>query len=96
MADTFLDSCEKHLSGFFKGFLRIIGPMLVLTVYILVGIHLYAFFGIQVALFKKRLGTTFGLVWIAIGLSLLYNLIYNHLLAVFIKPNSVKDLRRIE
>lgn len=34
--------------------------------------------------------------WEAIGLIILFNIIYNHTLAVIIKPNGPKDLKKIE
>jgi hypothetical protein len=43
-------------------------------------------------LLKKRLGVTFGLIWIGIGLSLLYNIIFNHFMAMIIKPGGPKEL----
>jgi len=45
---------------------------------------------------KKRLGVFFGLVWISIGLSLLYNIVFNHFFAMIIKPGSPKDLEANE
>ncbi len=39
------------------------------------------------------MGVGFGLVWIAIGLSLLYNIIYNHFFASVIKAGSPLDLK---
>ena len=83
MADTF--------SFFIIG----LGPMLVAGLYVILGLHVYSFFWIILPLLKKRLGN-FGLVWIAIGLSLLYNIVFNHLMAVLVKPGSPKDLKRIE
>jgi hypothetical protein len=64
--------------------------------YGLVGIHTYAFFKIIAHLIMKRIGTAFGLVWIAIGLSLVYNICYNHFLAMMIRPGNVDDLKMIE
>jgi hypothetical protein len=42
---------------------------------------------------KKRLGTPFGLLWVAIGLAIAYNVAYNHFFATIIKPGSPKDLK---
>ena len=47
-------------------------------------------------LLKKRFGTYFGLIWLSIGLVLCYNILYNHFLAMIIKPGNVKDLKMIE
>ena len=69
--------------------------MLVIGLYLILGLHVYAFFWIIVPLLKKRLGN-FGLVWIAIGLSILYNIVFNHIMAVIVKPSGPKDLKNIE
>lgn len=76
-------------------FMRILGPALVGGLYIVLALHVHAFFWVILPLLKKRLGM-FGLVWIAIGLSLLYNIVYNHLMAVLIKPSGPKDLKLVE
>jgi hypothetical protein len=52
----------------------------------------YGFFAVIANVIKKRLGTFFGLVWIAIGISLLYNIVFNHFWATVIKPGGPKDL----
>lgn len=44
----------------------------------------------------RKLGPELGLLWCAIGICLLYNIVFNHSLAVFVKPGSPKDLERIE
>jgi hypothetical protein len=73
--------------------MRVVGPMFVLGFYFLIGLNVYAFFAVILLVLKKRLGTVFGLIWVAIGLSLLYNICYNHFFATFIKPGSPKDLK---
>ena len=35
-------------------------------------------------------------MWQSIGLILVYNIVYNHFLAMVIKPGSLKDLRQTE
>lgn len=67
-----------------------------ISLYALVLLHVYAFFTVVLFVLKKRLGTAFGLLWVAIGLTLLYNILFNHLLAVFVKPGCPADLKRIE
>ena len=91
-----MDSVEKNMTNFASVILRCTGPVLVISLYLILSFHVYCFFGFIAPLLKKRLGTEFGLVWIAIGLSLLYNIVYNHLLAVCIKPSGPKDLKLIE
>jgi len=59
-------------------------------------LHVYAYFEVIAVVLKRRVGTPFGLVWVAIGLSLLYNIIFNHFLAMTVKPGSPKDLIKVE
>jgi len=61
--------------------------------YALLGLHVYGYFIVIMNVLKKRLGTTFGLIWVAIGLALLYNIIYNHFFATVIKAGSPQDLK---
>jgi hypothetical protein len=69
------------------------GPLFVLGFYGLLGMHVYGYFIVVMNVIKRRLGTMFGLIWIAIGLSLLYNIIFNHFFACFIKAGSPQDLK---
>ena len=69
------------------------GPLFVIGLYALVGLHVYGYFEVILFVLKKRLGTPFGLVWCAIGLSLLYNILFNHFFATFIKAGSPTDLK---
>ena len=61
--------------------------------YALLALHAYAYFTIIVTVLKRRLGTTFGMIWVAIGLILLYNITFNHFFATFIKAGSPSDLK---
>ena len=61
----------------------------------MLGLHVYSFFTVVLFVIKKRLGTMFGLVWVAIGLSLLYNILFNHFFATIIKPGNPKSLKVI-
>ena len=76
--------------------MRLLGPLFVLGFYVLLILHFYAYMTVVIVVLKKRLGTTFGLLWCAIGLSLLYNVVFNHSLATLIKAGSPEDLKRIE
>lgn len=72
--------------------MQTLGFFLCLSVYVLLSIHIYAFFAVIARVLKKRLGVFFGLVWIAIGMSLVYNLVFNHFWSMIIKPGSPRDL----
>ena len=76
--------------------MRICGPIFILVFYLLLSVHVYAHFAVVLFVLKKRLGVMFGLLWVAIGASLFYNVIYNHCFAMVVKPGGPKDLKRIE
>ena len=76
--------------------MKVLGLGLGLGLYVLVGFHAYAFFLVIAPVLKKRLGTHLGLTWCAIGLCLLYNIIFNHFFAMTIRPGNPIDLERIE
>ena len=69
---------------------------MVMALYTLIGAHFYAFIYVVCPLMKARLGTEMGMVWIAVGLIILYNILFNHFWAMAIKPGSPSDLKNIE
>jgi hypothetical protein len=75
---------------------RFIGPFFCLGFYTLLGMHVYAYFTVVLFVLRKRLGVAFGLTWVAIGLSIVYNILYNHFLAMLIKPGGPADLKVIK
>lgn len=75
--------------------MRVLGPLFVLGFYFLIGLHLHAYFNVVLFALKKRLGTVFGLIWVAIGIAIVYNICFNHFFATFIKPGGPKDLKVI-
>lgn len=72
--------------------MQTLGLFLCLSVYVLLSIHIYAFFAVIARVLKNRLGVVFGLVWISIGMSLVYNLVFNHFWSMIIKPGGPRDL----
>ena len=54
-----------------------VGLLLVLSLYFLLGLHFYAFIEVVCPLIKKRLGAELGMVWLAVGLILLFNIVFN-------------------
>ena len=92
-----LFSCNLLLLIYlFKGqglLMRMTGPVFVIYFYALLSIHVYAHFGIILFVLKKRLGVTFGLLWVAIGAAIFYNVVYNHFFAMIVKPGGPKDLK---
>ena len=83
---TFLDTFERIGTWCTSISFRIFGPFLVVGFYSIMAMHVYAFFTIATPLFKDRIGTFFGMIWIIVGLTLAYNTIFNHMLAMLIKP----------
>lgn len=73
--------------------IRLLGPFFVSTFYLLVALHVYSYFEVILIVLKKRLGTTFGLIWVGIGVAILYNIIYNHFFAMVLKPGSPSDIK---
>ena len=69
---------------------------MIVGLYALIGVHCYAFVEVICPLIKKRLGTELGLTWIAVGLVLLFNIVFNHFWAMTIKPGGPKDQKMIE
>jgi len=91
-----IDMVAGVMNSTFAIGMRVLGLGLSVGLYLLLGVHVYAFFDVIAVVLKKRLGVQFGLVWCSIGLSLLYNIIFNHFFAMTVKPGSPVDLARIE
>ena len=96
MQGSLLDGAERIMNKGNSCVMRIIGPCLVVALYAIIGLHVYAYFTVITPLLKNRVGTAFGLIWIVVGLSLVYNVVFNHFLAVIIKPGGPEDTRMIE
>ena len=75
--------------------MRLTGPCFIIAIYVMLVMHLYAHFSVTLCLLKKSLGAPFGLIWVAIGAMLFYNIVYNHFFAVIVKPGGPKDLKVI-
>ena len=73
--------------------MRLVGPIFILFFYIMLSAHIYAHFAVVLFVLKKRLGVIFGLLWVAIGASMFYNIVYNHLFSMIVKPGGPKDLK---
>jgi hypothetical protein len=69
---------------------------MVIGLYALVMLHIYVYFSLIVGPVRLKLGMWPALGWIAIGITLLYNIIFNHILATLIKPNGPRELRKVE
>lgn len=96
MAQTFLDKVEGSAIWVGGFAMRLLGPCLVFGLYALVAMHVYAYFTVITPLLKNRIGTELGIVWIIVGLTLVYNIVFNHFYAVILKPGSPVDTKMIE
>ena len=76
--------------------MTLFGLGLVTAFYVLISLQFYSVVFVMAPLLKRRFGTELGLLWMCVGLALCYNIIYNHFLAMIIRPGSVKDLKMIE
>ena len=74
----------------------LLGIGLVTALYYLIGLHFVAFVNVICPLLKKRFGTELGLVWVAVGMILVFNIVYNHFLAMMLKPGQPSDVKMIE
>ena len=95
MADLF-KKVEEFLMYAASIGMRVLGPILCIGLHVLVMFHFYAYIKVISPLLKMRLGTPLGIVWISVGLALVYNICFNHIMAMIIKPGSPKDLRMVE
>ena len=89
MSEQYVDYAVRKVCG-------LLGLCLALGLYSLCFLHFYAFVKVISPLLKRRLGDKFGILWIAVGLIILYNILFNHFWAMIIKPGSPKDLKMIE
>ena len=72
--------------------MRIAGPIFVIGFYYLMLYHTWAFLTIIATVLRKRVGTEFAVLWTMIGIAITYNVVWNHALAMILKPGSPKDL----
>lgn len=81
-------------AGTFVCFL--LGPICILTLYALLALNCYTYFVYISFALHRRIGLYPSMAWFAIGLTILFNVVFNHTLATLIKPGSPTDLRYIE
>lgn len=72
--------------------MRFVGILFVTLVSSLLVLHVHGFFTVILRVVKKRLGATFGLTWVAIGITLFYNIVFNYFWAIVVKPGGPKEL----
>ena len=72
------------------------GPCFCGALYYLIWYHFDIFLNVISPVLWKRLGVKFALVWISIGLVIVFNLVWNHACAMIIKPGGPYDLANTE
>ena len=73
--------------------MRCLGSLCFLTFYLAVGFHIFVYLHSVVFTLKMRFGIIITLLWTAVGINLLYHILFNHLFASIIKPGGPKELR---
>lgn len=73
--------------------LRVFGPVFIVSFYALLAVHMYSYTEVILFVLRKRLGTIFGILWVGIGVMIVYNIVYNHFFAMVVKPGSPSDLK---
>ena len=72
--------------------MKLLGPALVAGYYWLLGYHTWVFLTIIAPVLRKRVGAEFATLWTIIGIIITFNQVWNHVLAMCLKPGSPKDL----
>ena len=93
---SFLDAWTDQMMSSFTLGMRMMGLAMSAGLYVLVSIHVYAYFTCLPTMLQRRLGDGYTLIWMGIGLALVYNICYNHFFAMMIKPGSIQDVKRVE
>lgn len=75
---------------------RLMGPCFCGALYYLIWYHFEIYMTVITKVLWKRLGVKFAFVWIAIGLTITFNIVWNHCNAMLIKPGSPIDLDNTE
>ena len=79
-------------SFIFGVLMRLAGPVFVIGFYYLMSYHTWVFLTIIANVLRARLGTELAVVWTLIGIAITYNVVWNHTLAMCLRPGSPKDL----
>lgn len=90
--DWVFDNVFVPVEKLFTFVIKLSGPGFCVAMYYLMWRHTYVYLTIICKVLRKRLGVTFGMIWTTIGVVITFNVVFNHLMAMFIKPGSPKDL----
>ena len=73
--------------------MRLLGPAFVISFYYLMLKHTWVYLTIICTVLRGRLGSTFATIWTMIGIVITFNVVWNHVLAMCLKPGGPKDLQ---
>ena len=100
MMDRLVDWVFDYIIGpvekVFAFIVKLTGPGFVIAFYYLMWKHTYVYLTIICKVLRKRLGPTFGMIWTTIGVVITFNTVFNHTMAMVIKPGGPKDLAKVE
>ena len=71
---------------------RLMGPGFCFGMYYLMWQHTWVFLTVISKVLRRRLGMYFGMTWTTIGVVITFNVVFNHMLAMIIKPGGPTDL----
>ena len=90
--EVIYDSCGHHFNYILRIGFRLLGPCLVGSYYWLMCYHTWVFLTIIAPVLRKRVGGEFATVWTLVGIIITFNQVWNHVLAMCLRPGSPKDL----
>lgn len=73
--------------------MQVTGMILIGLTYLVLGLHAWGFFTVIAHVLKRRLGVFFGLVWVSIGIVLMYNIVFNYFWAIVVRPGGPQELK---
>jgi hypothetical protein len=92
MIDWTLDHVCGPTEKLFSFIIKITGPGFCIGMYYLMWRHTYVYLTVICKILRKRLGVWFGMTWTTIGVVITFNVVFNHVMAMIIKPGSPTDL----
>jgi len=76
--------------------MRLAGPFFIFAFYYLIYLHIDVFLRLIIKVLYKRLGVSFGNLWLLVGAILGFNVVFNHSMAAYVKANGPTEVRLIE
>jgi hypothetical protein len=86
----------KPIGLLFAFGVRMAGPCFIVLFYYMIYLHVDVFCRLVIKVLFKRLGVSFGMLWMFVGAILGFNVCFNHTLAAFVKANGPNEVKMIE